>query len=207
MQAPLAEIKRIELSVKVAPVRLRHARIRRQDIDDVLLQDTATHELYRRDTKAFLEALRRPRVEIAGDIASHIEPMCDRREPGKHLAAAHERTNEPEIVEMGTAVIGIVEQVRIARREITVLRGFVDDGFDCKRHGADEDRQARRALHQGCASGGMIEAVTRIMGFRDDGIESRSIERHVHLVGDPDEASVENCKRDGIDHVNAYKPR
>ena len=36
MQAPLAELERIELAVEVAPVRLRHPRVGGEDVDDVL---------------------------------------------------------------------------------------------------------------------------------------------------------------------------
>ena len=106
--------ERIELAVEIAPIRLRHARIGGEDVDDVLLQDAVAHKLHRRNSKSFLKALGCLGVEIAWHIAADIEPMSDRGEPGEHLAAAHDRAHQADIVEMRAAVIGIVEEIGVA---------------------------------------------------------------------------------------------
>ena len=46
---------------------------------------------------------------------------------------------------------------------------------------------------------GVVKAVAGVMGFGDDRIERRAIERRVHLVGDLDQAAIEHRKQDRID--------
>src|SRR3954447_18764646 len=104
MQPPLAKIQRIQLAVEIAPVRLRHTRVRRQDVDDVLLDDAATDELHRRNAEALLETLCGLGVEITRHVAANIEPMADRSEPGEYFSVAHQRAHQPHIVEMRAAV-------------------------------------------------------------------------------------------------------
>ena len=199
VQAALAEIERVELAVEIAPVRLRHARVRGKDVDDVLLEDAGADELHRRDADALLKALRRLWIVIAGDVAADVEPMPDRGNPGEHAAAAHQRAHQAEIVEVRAAVVGVVEEIGVAGVEVAVARDLVDHGLDRERHGADEDRQAGRALHQGRAGLGVIEAVAGVVRLGDDRIERRAVERRVHLVGDLDEAAVEHRKRDRVE--------
>ena len=206
MEAPLAEAERVELAVEVAPVRQRHARIGGEDIDNVLLQYAAADDLDRRHAKAFLKTFRRLGVEIAGHVAADIEPVADRGEPGEYLAAAHHRTHQTEVVEVGAAVVGIVEQISVALREMAVLAHLVDHRLDRERHRADEDRQARGALHQGRAGLGVIEAVAGVVRLGDDRIEGRAVERRVHLVGDLHQAAVEHGERHRIERAHQRRP-
>ena len=199
MQAALAEVERVDLAVEIAPVRLRHTGVRGQDVDDVLLDDAGAKQLHRRDADALLEALRRLRIVVAGDVATDVEPVPDRCDPGEHAAVTHQWTHQTEIVEVGAAVVRIVEQIGVAGGEIAVAGDLVDHRLDRERHGADEDRQPRRALHQGGAGLGVIEAVAGIVRLGDDRIERRAVERRVHLVGDLDEAAIEHRKRDRIE--------
>ena len=199
VHALLAEVERVELAVEVAPVRLRHARIGGEDVDDVLLHDAAADQLHRRHAKAFLEALGRLGVEVARHVAADVEPVADRGEPGEHLAAAHDRAHQAEVVEMRAAVVGVVEQIGVARLQPAVARDLVDHGLDRERHGADEDRQAGRALHQRRAGFGVIEPVAGVVRLGDDRIERRAEQRRVHLVGDLHQTAVEHRKRDGIE--------
>ena len=83
VEAPLSQIERVELPVEVAPVRLRGAGVCRKNVDDVLLQNAGAQELYRRDTKTFLEAFGRLGVEVAGHVATDVEPVSDGGEPGE----------------------------------------------------------------------------------------------------------------------------
>ena len=82
----LAEIERVELTVEVAPVRGRHARVRRQDIDDILVHAPAGDELHRREQRSFLEALGRLRIIPAGHVAADVEPMSGGGEPAEQRA-------------------------------------------------------------------------------------------------------------------------
>ena len=59
MQAALTEVERVDLAVKIAPVRLRHARVRGENVDDVLLDDAGADELHRRNADALLKAFGR----------------------------------------------------------------------------------------------------------------------------------------------------
>ena len=167
--------------------------------------DAGAKELHRRDADALLEALGRLRIVVAGHVAADVEPVPDRGDPGEHLAAAHQRAHQAEIVEVGAAVVGIVEQIGVAGGEIAVARDLVDHRLDRERHGADEDRQAGGALHQRRAGLGVIEAVAGVVRLGDDRIERRAVERRVHLVGDLDEAAVEHRKRDRIERVTGVR--
>src|SRR5437870_3984478 len=100
MQPPLAEIERIKLAVEIAPVRLRHARIRGEDVDNVLLDHAAADELHRRDAEALLKALSGLGVEIARHVAADVEPMPNRGEPRKDLPTAHQRPHQAHVIEM-----------------------------------------------------------------------------------------------------------
>ena len=206
VQAAFAEIERVELPIEVAPIRLRHAGVRGQNVDDVLLQHAGAHELYRRNAEPLLEAFGRLGVEIARHVAADIEPVADRGEPGENPAGAHERSHQPDVVEMGAAVVWVVEEKCVAGREIAVACDFVDHRLDRERHGADEDRQAGRSLHQGRAGFGMIEAVAGVVRLGNDRIERRAIERRVHLVGDLDETTVEHRERDRIEQGHRRLP-
>ena len=106
---------------------------------------------------------------------------------------------------MGAAIIGIVEDIGVARGEGAVAGDGVDHGLDGERHGADEDRQAGRALHQGGACLGVIEAVAGVVRLGDDRIERRAVERGVHLVGDLHQAAVEHRERDGIERAHRLR--
>src|SRR4029077_18876704 len=63
-------------------------------------------------------------------------------------------------------------------------------------------RQPGRALHQRGTGLRMVEAVTGVMGFGDNWIEGRAIEGRVHLIGDLDQAAVENSEENWIDRVH-----
>ena len=115
VQAPLAEIERVELAVEVAPVRLRHARVGRQDIDDVLLEDAAR-------AISFTGGIGTPSWKLSVALALKLPgtlPPTSSQWPteasqAEQLAVAEERPHEPEVVEMRAAVIGIVEQIGVA---------------------------------------------------------------------------------------------
>ena len=156
VQAPLSQIERVELPVEVAPVRLRGAGVCRKNVNDVMLQNAGAEELYRRDTKTFLEAFGRLGVEVAGHVAADVEPVSDGGKPGEDVSAAHERTHQPEVVEVRPTLIRIIEQIGVAGND-TVVRDLVDHRLDRKRHRADEDRQSERPLHQRCAGLGVVD--------------------------------------------------
>ena len=142
VQPALAEVERVELADEVAEIRLRDARIGGEDVDDVVLQHARADELDRRHADAFLITLGRLGVEIAGHDAADVEPVADRGKPGEHLSVSQQRPHQPEVIEMGAAVIGIVEDIGVARLEPAITRDHIDHRLDGERHGADEDRQA-----------------------------------------------------------------
>jgi hypothetical protein len=114
MQAPFAEFQRVDLAVEVAIERKRQARIGGEDIHHVLPEFAPVIELHGRDQHAFLEAFRRGRVIVPGDVAAHVVPMADRREVAEDAAVAEDGFHETEIGQMRTAVIGVVEDPDIA---------------------------------------------------------------------------------------------
>ena len=107
---------------------------------------------------------------------------------------------------MRAAVIGVVEQEGVAGLEPAVTGDFVDHRLDRERHGADEDRQACRSLHQRRAGFGMVEAVAGVARLGDDRIESGAVERRVHFVGDLLEPALEDRQRDGIERAHRAAP-
>ena len=200
MQAPLAKVEGVELRVEVAPIRLRHPRICSEDVDDVALQHTAANELHRRDADALLKTFRCLRVEVAGHIATDVEPMPDRSEPGEDASLAQQWTHETKIVEVRPPIIRVVEEKSVVLGKVTVPSDFVDDGLDRECHRPDKDRQAGCSLHERGARLRVIDAMAGIMRLGDDGIERGAVERRVHLIGDLDKPAVEDRERNGIDH-------
>ena len=74
---------------------------------------------------------------------------------------------------MRAAVIGVVEQEGVAGLQLVatrrgVARDLVDHRLDGEGHGADEDRQAGRALHERRAGLGVVEAMAGVARFGDD---------------------------------------
>ena len=124
--------------------------------------------------------------------------MSDRCQKAKELSVAEERPNELEVVQMGSTVIGVVEDEHISVREFAL--GLVDHGLDGKRHRADEDRQAALSLHQCFAIVLVVQPVSGIVCLGDDGIERRAEQCGVHLVCNLFKPTVENGKCHGIDH-------
>jgi hypothetical protein len=127
--------------------------------------------------------------------------MSDRCQKAEQLSVAEERPNELEVVQVGTAVIGIVEDEHISIREIAL--GLVDHGLDGKRHGANEDRQAALSLHQRFSIVFVIQPVSGVVRLGDDGIEGRAEQGGVHLVCNLFKPTVENGECHGIDHQNS----
>ena len=119
---------------------------------------------------------------------------------------AEHRAHQPEIVQMGAAFIGVVEQVGIALLQPAALGHLVDHRLDGERHGADENRQAVGALHQRVAGAGVIQAVAGVAGFGDDRVEGRAIEGGVHLIGDLLQPPLQDGERNRIDHQACSLP-
>jgi hypothetical protein len=197
-EAPFAEIERVELAVEVTPVRGPGPRIRRHDVDDVLVQSSRADQLHRRQPHAFLIAFGRLRIVAAGHVATDVEPMSDRGQPTEHAAVAVDRPHQPKIVEMRAAVIGIVEDISVAGSKTAVACHLVDHRLHREGHGADEDRQAQRPLHQRRAGLRVVEAVAGVTRLGDDRIERGAVERRVHLVGDLLEPPLQDRQGDGI---------
>ena len=126
----------------------------------------------------------------------------------EQLAVAKERPHQLEVVQMGAAVIGIIENVDIAIGEFAL--GLVDHRLDRERHGADKDWQTALALHQSLAAVGVIQAVRGVMRLGDDGIEGGTKQRGIHLVGDLFQPAIEHRQRyriDGPDRLGLARAR
>ena len=197
-KASLAEVERVELPVQVAPIRLRHARIGREDVEDILLHHARADQLHRRNADAFLVAFRRARIVVARHIAADVEPMPHARQPAEQLALPEHRSDQAEIIEMRAALIGVVEQEGVARLQPRAIRDATDHRLHGEGHGADEDRQALRALHQRGTRFGMIQAVAGVARFRDDGVERAAVERRVHLIRDLLQPPLQDGEGDGV---------
>ena len=201
VQPTFAQRQGAKLALQVTPVRQRQARVGGQDVGDVGVHAAGGTQPDGRDAHAFLEAFGGLRVVAAGHVAADVEPVACRGDPAEQRAVAEERLHEAEIVEVGAAGIGVVEQEDVAGLGAAVACHLGDDGAHRESHGADEDRQARGALDERVAGGGVVQAVTGVAGFGDDRVERGAIQRRVHLVGDLGEPAVEDGEGDGIDHV------
>ncbi|OIQ64680.1 hypothetical protein GALL_537690 [mine drainage metagenome] len=131
--------------------------------------------------------------------------MADRCQPCEDFSVPEQWPNQAKIVEVRAPFIRVVKQISVARFQISVLTGLVDHRLDRKSHRANEDRQSRRALHQGRAGLGVVKAMASVVGFGNDRIERRAIERRVHLVGDLDQTAIENGKQDRIDRIHLLR--
>ena len=198
MQTPLAQIQRAQLAVQVTPVGVRHAGVGGQDVEQVLAHDPGGDQLHGRDAHALLEAFGGARVVAAGHVAADVEPVPGRCHPAKQGAVAEHGAHQPEVVQMRAARVRVVEQIRVARGQAAVARDLLDHGPDGKRHGADEDGQPGRPLHQRVACGGVIQAVAGVAGFGNDRVERRAVERCIHLIGDLRQAPVQDGQGDRV---------
>ena len=107
---------------------------------------------------------------------------------------------------MRAAIVRIVEDEGVAGFEAALGGDLRDHGTHREGHGADEDRQALRALHERVAGLRMVQAVAGVARLGDDGVEGAAIERRVHLVGDLLEPALQHGQRHGVDR-HSYNPR
>ncbi len=195
---PYAQIERAHLAVQIAHRGLRQTRVAQQNVDDVLIDLARRGELDRRQHEGFLKHLRGGGVVVAGHIAAHVMPMPDGSEIAEQCAVPVVGPHQPHVAQVRAADMGIVEDIDVTVLQIPIGGGFLDHRLHGKGHHPDKDRQAGLALHQGIPRHGMIETMTGVMRFGDDGVEGGAEQGRVHFVGDLFHPTRQDGKRDRI---------
>ena len=193
-----AEVERAELGVEVAVIAPGQPGVGEQDVDDVLVDRAAIGELDRRDTHPFLHDVGRRRVVVPRHVAADIEPMADRGEVAEQIPVAEDRLDQLDVVEMGGADIGVVEQVDVAVLRPAIGVGALDRGLGGVAHRADEDRQPLLAHRHGLAVD-VIDAVAAVPGLGDHRAEGGAKQRRVHLVDELFQPAADDGEGDGIE--------
>ena len=197
-EALLAHVQRSRLCLDVADALARHADIRHDDGEDLLVQLARLEEPHRRQAQPLLLDLGRPRRIASRHRAADIRPVSGVGKPGEQAPAVEERLHELDVHEVRAAEVGVVDGEDVAGLH---RLGARDHRLRRLLHGAHEDRQAEIALGDELAGIAVIDAVGAILALGDDGAEGRPHEREVHLVADLLEAVLDHAEGDRVDRI------
>ena len=207
VHAPHAELERRDLAGEVPFGGTRQARVSKKDVDDVRVRLPRACQPHGRQHEGLLEHVGGAGVVVSRYRAAEIVPVTDRGQPAEELPAVEVRAHEAHVGQVRAADVRVVEDEHVAVGQIPVGGHLVDDRAHGEGHDADEDRQAVPALDEGVSRVAVVEAVARVVGLGDDGVEGRSEERGVHLVGDLFHAAGEDGQRDGVDGLGDVSER
>jgi len=204
MDAAFTSIYRRELRFQIAPVLLRHADVGEQDIEHILIDLAAPHDLRRWNADAFLMHFGQSARQTGGDSATDIGIMDMPNGEADDLAFVEDRLPDMHVGRMGAdkPAIGIVGDANI-----TFF--VVIDGPDHTAvvH-ADEPRRAQFRRRREGESLGSGQAGGEILGLLDEGRMRRSVQRISHAFGGGDAMVLQNFERDLVDcHGQASKFR
>ena len=195
LQPPLADPGGADHRCEVAPELARMADVQDDHLEHVGAQAAFLVELERRDADALLPDLGGARVvgavRRAADVA--LVRTVDRPE-GEALAIEH-RHEGGEVGQMIAAVVGVVEQVDVARPD-PVAEGVVHR-FCRPRQGADVDRHVLGLSDQPAL--GVGECGREVPARVDDLGVGGAEHRLAHLLGDRMQAVLDDRDRDRVD--------
>ena len=167
-----------------------------QIVELLLAKAAAVDQLEIVDIDAFLLDGGRVRRHRARRDAADIGMVAARGHPEQDalLRVVEHRRAHRDVGQVGAAVIGRVDDVDVARRDLALV--LADDGLDRAIHGAEMHRHVRRIGDQRAVGGehraGEVEPlldVDRIGGV---------LQRHAHLLGDRHEQIVEHFEHHRI---------
>ena len=195
------QIKCCELGIQVAPQTVGQSRIGSQNRQHILLQLATFDDANRWDLHRLLPTLSGPGVVVAWHRAAHIVPMRGRRQIAKQNPILEVRPHQLEVVGVGAAFIGVIEEPGVAGLHPPALKSHCGGGAHRKGHHPDKNRQARFALHQGVPIHRIIKTVAGIVGFGNDGVERTAVQGGIHLIGNLLETSSQNGQGHRIQHL------
>ena len=123
VQARRAEVERAQLGVEIAVIAPGQPPVGEQDVDDVPVDRAAVGELHRRDAHPLLHDVAGRGVVVSRHVAADIEPVAHRGEVAEQFSVPEYRLDDLDVVEVGRADIGVVQEVQVA-----VLRSAVGVG-------------------------------------------------------------------------------
>ena len=194
-KAPLADPGGADHRREIATKLARMADVEDDHLEHIGAQPALIVELERRDADALLPDLGGARVVGAMGGAADVALMraVDRPE-GQPLAVEH-RHEGGEIGQMVAAVIGVVEEVDVARADLAA-EGVVHR-FGRPGQGADVDRHVLGLGDQAALGVGQRgrEVAARVDDLRVGGAQHRL----AHLLGDRVQAVLDHRDRDRVD--------
>ena len=109
--------------------------------------------------------------------------MRCRSQEAKKFATTEKWPHQFEIVGVRAAFVRIVEQPNVTVLHAAACGSSFGSRTHRKRHGAHKNGQPRFALHQGVTRDTVVNAMTSIVCFCNDRVESAAVQRGIHLVG------------------------
>ena len=156
VQAAGAQFERSQLAVQVTPKAVGQTGIGAQNRQHIVVEHASAQDAHRRDLHRFLPALGRRWVVVAGHRTAHVVPVRGRGQKAIQLTAAKAGLDQLEVVGVGAAFVGVVEQPHIARLHAPALSRHAHGGAHGKSHGPHKHGQTRLTLDQGIAGNGVI---------------------------------------------------
>ena len=172
-----------QLTIQITPEAVGQTRVGAQNGQDIFFQNPCTQNSNRRDLHRFLPTLGGGRVVVTWHCAAHIVPVCCRCQEAKQFATPEKRPHQFEIIGVCAAFIGVVEQPNVTVLHAAARGSGFGSSAHGKGHGTHKHGQARFALHQSVARDTVVNAVTSIVRFGNDGVERAAVKRSIHLVG------------------------
>ena len=99
---------------------------------------------------------------------------------------------------MGAPLVRVVEQPHVTRLHAPAFLGHAHGRPHGKGHGPHKHRQSRFALNQGVTRGRVVQPVTGVVGFGNDGVERAAVKRGVHFIGDLLQPAPQHGQRDRV---------
>ena len=180
----------------VAPVEVGNAAVGLEQVDDVVVQHAALHELDRRDPDPFLEDLVKRRAHAARLGAADVGRMDEGPRVADQAVLVVVRLDEVEVGQMRrqrTREIGIIGEDNVAGSEVVELP---DRG-----HGVQIDEQTDAGI-AGTRDHTPFEVDQRagVVGrFLDEQRARRALERGVHLLARGQHLVAEDLERHRIE--------
>ncbi|MCY1300720.1 hypothetical protein D9M70_502970 [compost metagenome] len=151
----------------IADDRGRVARVRSDEVGDVLAEAAAIEEPDRRDTHTLLEHFLRSHIEGARHAAAKVRPVAIGLAEGDDPAIDEDRTDQPDVVEMRATRVRVVDRIDIARMHVTVEGP--NDVLAGEMQRADMHRNILVSLRRRVALG-IVQRARKIAVVDDEGI-------------------------------------
>ena len=145
------------------------------------------------------------RGPAAGCAAAHVHPVAGVGEQREQFAVDKVWRDKNDVVEMGAACVGIVEDPDVPRSEAAAGIGDRDQVLHGELHVSEEHRQAVAALRDRFAGHRIIQPVCTIIGFGYDRRDRGADQMQIHFIGNLFERAAHDGECDRIHHATSTR--